>query len=100
MAGVTSVNFGAPGDMLVSPPGVPLVTDASGNVLMAKAPVDVTPIALSSAALVAPVPLTVPVQVAPDCVPGKVCGGGSDSDSRDPAPEWPDEVPDPTLPLN
>ncbi len=39
MKDVTSVKFFALGDMTVVSPAVALVTDASGNVLIAKAPV-------------------------------------------------------------
>jgi hypothetical protein len=99
MNGVTSVTFSAPGDMTVVSPGVPLVTDASGNVLIARAPVDVTHVALIAAPLVV-APLELPqAQIPPDCTPGEVCGGESNQDSPDPDPEWPDrEWPDPEWP--
>jgi len=99
LAGVTSVSFGSPGDMLVSAPGVALVTDGSGKVLIARSSVDTTPIASAllraapnaSAAQVAPAPA---IQLPPNCVPGTVCGGASDSDSPEAAPDWPDDVPE------
>tara|TARA_B100000809_G_scaffold47104_1_gene41670 strand:+ start:9394 stop:9762 length:369 start_codon:yes stop_codon:yes gene_type:complete len=98
MKDVTSVKFFALGDMTVVSPAVALVTDASGNVLIAKAPVDVTHVSSISAPLVV-APLQSP-QPLSDCTPGTVCGGQSNEDSPDPAPErpdpeWPDEVPHP-----
>ena len=76
MAGVSSVSFGSPGDMTVSSPGVPLVTDSGGKVLIATAPVNITPVASSSALLAAPAQIVWPtIKLPPDCVPGEVCGG-------------------------
>jgi hypothetical protein len=80
MAGVTSLYFGAPGDMQVSGPAVALVDDGSGNVLMAWAPVTSTPLSASPVAparsvapLLAPRVRAPAARISAKCIPGLVC---------------------------
>lgn len=71
---ITQMRFGAPGNFTVTAPGVGIIV-GSGEILVAYAPVDPTPLPLTTArAAVAPTwTPTVPTVLDPSCRPGLAC---------------------------